>query len=150
MSDTAIFGGWSGLVRVAVVGALAHVALVALLRVPGKRTLSKMNAFDLVVTVALGSMLATIILSKSTALIEGVLAMALLIGLQLTITWLSVRSSTVGELVTSGAMVPETDGTVTAAPRTDQRPTALAGLLPRRGDGEARAVRAGSRDEGQR
>jgi uncharacterized membrane protein YcaP (DUF421 family) len=37
---------------------------VLLLRVSGKRTLSKLNAFDLVVTVALGSTLATVLLSK--------------------------------------------------------------------------------------
>ncbi len=37
------FQGWAGLGRVAVVGVLAYVALVLLLRVSGKRTLSKMN-----------------------------------------------------------------------------------------------------------
>ena len=86
------FDGWAGLGRVLVVGTLAYAALVFLLRVSGKRTLSKMNAFDLVVTVALGSTLATVLLSKSVALLEGVLAFALLIGLQLALTWLSVRS----------------------------------------------------------
>lgn len=86
------FDSWFGLLRVLVVGTLAYATLVLLLRVSGKRTLSKMNAFDLVVTVALGSTLATIILSKDVALAEGVLAFALLIVLQLAITWLSVRS----------------------------------------------------------
>jgi uncharacterized membrane protein YcaP (DUF421 family) len=86
------FDSWIGLGRVLVVGTLAYAALVLLLRVSGKRTLSKMNAFDLVVTVALGSTLATVLLSKSVALVEGVLAFALLIGLQLAITWLSIRS----------------------------------------------------------
>ena len=74
------------------VGTLAYVALVLLLRISGKRTLTKLNAFDLVVTVALGSTLATVLLSKSVALAEGVLALALLICLQYAITWLSVRS----------------------------------------------------------
>ncbi len=156
------------------VGGLAYVALVALLRVSGKRTLSKLNAFDLVVTVALGSTLATILLSKETPLAEGVLAFALLIGMQFVITWLSVRSSTVSELVKSEpallvyggrllhatlkrervteaevraavrsagfaaleeveAVVLETDGTVTAVPRTERRATALTGLLERNG-----------------
>lgn len=86
------FDSWTGLVRVLVVGVLAYAALVLLLRVSGKRTLTKMNAFDLVVTVALGSTLATVLLSKSVALAEGVLAMALLILLQYAITWASVRS----------------------------------------------------------
>lgn len=86
------FDSWSGLLRVLVVGALAYTALVLLLRVSGKRTLSKMNAFDLVVTVALGSTMATVLLSKDVALAEGMLAFALLIVLQFVVTWLSVRS----------------------------------------------------------
>lgn len=45
-----------------------------------------MNAFDLIVTVALGSTLATVILSKDIALAEGVLALGLLILLQFMIT----------------------------------------------------------------
>ena len=70
----------------------AYGALVLLLRISGKRTLTKLNAFDLVVTVALGSTLATVLLSKDVSLAEGVLALALLIALQFVITWLSVRS----------------------------------------------------------
>lgn len=86
------FDSWSDLFRVVVVGSLAYVALVAFLRATGKRTLSKLNAFDLVVTVALGSTLATVLLNANVSLAEGVLAFALLIGLQYGITWLSVRS----------------------------------------------------------
>ena len=93
------FDSWSGLVRTFIVGVSAYVALILLLRVSGKRTLSKMNAFDFVVTVALGSTLATILLSKDTALAEGILALALLILLQFIITWLSVRSKTISRLV---------------------------------------------------
>ena len=101
MDGSAFFSGWGGVVRTLAIGTLAYAALVALLRVSGKRTLSKMNAFDLVVTVALGSTLATILLSKDVALAEGLAALALLIGLQLAITWLSVRSSTFSSLVKS-------------------------------------------------
>jgi hypothetical protein len=42
-----IFDGWTGPLRTLVVGVLAYVALVALLRVSGKRTLGKWNAFDI-------------------------------------------------------------------------------------------------------
>ena len=87
-----LFDSWAGLGRVLLVGTLAYVALVLLLRVSGKRTLTKLNAFDLVVTVALGSTLATVLLSKSVAFAEGVLAIGLLISLQYAIAWLSVRS----------------------------------------------------------
>ncbi|SCY66109.1 DUF421 domain-containing protein [Microvirga guangxiensis] len=87
-----LFDSWFGLLRVLVVGTLAYVALVTILRISGKRTLTKLSAFDLVVTVALGSILATVLLSRSVALAEGILAMALLVFLQFAITWLSVRS----------------------------------------------------------
>src|SRR5688572_1841084 len=95
------FGGWTPIWRVLAVGVLAYLALVLLLRFSGKRTLSKMNAFDLVVTVALGSTLAIVLLSREIALAEGLAAFALLVGLQFVITWLSVRSSAVESLVKS-------------------------------------------------
>jgi uncharacterized membrane protein YcaP (DUF421 family) len=93
------FDGWMPLIRVALMGTLAYVALVLLLRMTGKRTLSKLNAFDLVVTVALGSTLATVLLSRDVSLSEGVLALGLLIALQWGVTWLSVRSVRVARTV---------------------------------------------------
>jgi len=95
-----LFDNWPGILRTLVVGPLAYIGLVALLRVSGKRTLSKMNAFDLVVTVALGSTLATILLSKDVALAEGLLAFALLILLQFVVTWTSVRVGWIRRMVT--------------------------------------------------
>ena len=95
------FDSWAGLARVVIVGGLAYFGLVFLLRISGKRTLSKMNAFDLVVTVALGSTLATILLSRDVALAEGITAFAVLVGLQFVITWSSVRSASIGRLVTA-------------------------------------------------
>ncbi len=96
-----IFDTWFGLLRVVVVGTAAYAALVALLRASGKRTLAKLNAFDFVVTVALGSTLATVLLSKDVALAEGLLAFALLAGLQYAVAWLSVRSPRFNALVKS-------------------------------------------------
>ena len=86
------FNGWESIFRVVVVGPLAYIALVALLRVSGKRTLSKMNAFDFIITVAFGSTLASVILNKNVSLLEGVAAFAVLIICQYFITYFSVRS----------------------------------------------------------
>lgn len=85
------FESWFGFIRVIVVGVLAYLALVLWLRISGKRTLSKWNAFDFIVTIALGSTLATVLLSKDVALVEGVFAFVVLVGLQYIITWLTVR-----------------------------------------------------------
>ncbi|WP_313088232.1 DUF421 domain-containing protein [Pseudomonas sp.] len=94
------FSGWSTLFRTLVVGVLAYINLIVLLRLSGRRTLSKMNAFDLVVTVALGSTFATILLSKDVSLAQGTLALALLIALQYLVTWSSVRAGWVRKTVT--------------------------------------------------
>ncbi len=95
------FGGWYALLRILIVGLLAYLALILWLRISGKRTLSKWNAFDFVVTIALGSTMASVILSKDVTLSEGVAGFALLIALQYVITWLSIRSETVRRLVKS-------------------------------------------------
>lgn len=95
LDEKMFFDGWSSVLRTLIVGVLAYIALVILLRVSGKRTLSKWNAFDFVVTIAIGSTLATALLSKTTSLAQGVTALGLLIALQFVITWLSVRSKTV-------------------------------------------------------
>lgn len=86
-----LFQEWPDLIRTVAIGALAYGGLVVFLRVSGKRTLSKLNAFDLVVTVALGSTLATILLNEDVALAEGLVAFATLIGLQWLVAWSSVR-----------------------------------------------------------
>jgi len=92
MPDPILFDSWPSLIRIPLVGLLAYAALILMLRVSGKRTLSKMNAFDLIVTVALGSTLSTVLLDDGIPLAEGVAALALLICLQYAITWASVRS----------------------------------------------------------
>ena len=73
-----------------------------MLRISGKRrTLSQMKEFDFIVTVALGSTLATVLLSKDVALADGVLALEILISLQYILASLSVRSKKFSQLINS-------------------------------------------------
>jgi uncharacterized membrane protein YcaP (DUF421 family) len=95
------FNNWESIGRTIIISILAYVALIILLRISGKRTLSKMNAFDFIVTVALGSILATVLLSTDVALADGVLAMALLISFQYFITYFSARSMGFSNLIKS-------------------------------------------------
>ncbi len=76
------FDSWADILRVLIVGSVSYAALVVVLRVSGKRTLGQLNAFDFIVTVALGSTLATILLSSDVAFFEGLAALVLLAGLQ--------------------------------------------------------------------
>lgn len=95
------FNSWSDIGRVLVLGVLGYISLVLLLRVSGNRTLSKLNAFDFVVTIALGSAFGSFVLNKSISLAEGVTAFTVLIGMQYVVTWLTVRSKSIKRIVKS-------------------------------------------------
>lgn len=104
------FSGFEGIWRTIVVGLFAYAALIIVLRVSGKRTLSKMNAFDFVVTVALGSTLATVLLSQDVALAEGFTAFLLLAAVQYAVTWTSLRSARVRRWIKSDPRALVRDG----------------------------------------
>lgn len=88
---TALFDGWMPIVRTLVLGVSSYIVLVILLRISGKRTLSQMNAFDFVITVAFGSTLASMLTSANVSLVQGIVALALLIFMQLCVTATAVR-----------------------------------------------------------
>lgn len=94
------FGDWLGLVRTVAVGVPVYFGIILLLRITGKRALAKINAYGLVVTVALGSTLATTLMSKDVQLAEGLLAVGLLLGLQFIIAALVLRFPLFRRLVT--------------------------------------------------
>lgn len=148
---------WPAIWHVLLVGLAAYATLVLLLRMTGKRTLGKLNAFDLVATIALGSVLASAVTSPDQPWVLAVVAMLVLIGAQFAVaqvtTWLprgrwfvtaeptlvvrrgeilqdamrrarltrgeldqAVRSSGLGGLHDLGAVVLETDGSLSVVP----------------------------------
>ena len=96
--------------RVAVAVSAAYAALVLLLRFSGNRTLAKLSAFDLVVTVALGSALATIGLSSDVAIAEGITAFVALVLLQFLVARLSSRAVSARRALKSEPVVVVRDG----------------------------------------
>lgn len=104
------FDSLDDVVRVVVAGAVAYVTLVAVLRISGKRTLAKLNAFDLVVTVAFGSTLATILLSADVSVAEGATALALLAVLQYVVALVTSRVRLGRAVLTSRPTVLVTHG----------------------------------------
>lgn len=95
------FDSWTSILRTVATAVIVYGALIVILRSSGKRTLAKMNAFDLVVTVALGSTLSTILVSGEVPLADGLVALALLVLLQFGVAWLSVRWPAFEDLVKS-------------------------------------------------
>ncbi len=94
-----LFENWQEIWRIFISGLAAYTLLVILLRVSGKRTLSKWNAFDFIVTIALGSILASIILSKKPLILEGIFAAFLLIAFQYVITFASSRIKFIDSII---------------------------------------------------
>jgi uncharacterized membrane protein YcaP (DUF421 family) len=93
------FQGWEPLLRTAIGTTATYLALVILLRVAGQRTLAKWYAFDLIVTVALGSTFANGILSKDVTILQSIVGFLILVGLQFAIAWTVVRWSPMRTIV---------------------------------------------------
>lgn len=118
-----LFDTWHGLLRVIVVSALAYLALIGVLRLAGKRALTKLNIFGLVVTVAFGSTFATVLLNKDVSLAEGALAFAMLALLQSAIARASISWSWAEALFRSSPRLLLYRGTFDLAALRDQRIT---------------------------
>jgi uncharacterized membrane protein YcaP (DUF421 family) len=99
--ESFFFDTWERLFRTAFIALFSYLSLLAMLRIAGNRMLSQLNAFDLIITVALGSTLATTILTKNIPLADGLLGFSILIGLQWTISKLSFRFRTFEKVLKS-------------------------------------------------
>lgn len=106
------FDNWAEVARVLLVGSAAYAVLVLILRVSGKRTLSQLNVFDFVVTVAFGSTLATILLNANVSWAEGAAALGLLAGLQYMVAFVSSRWPASRQALTSRPVLLFRDGRI--------------------------------------
>ncbi len=138
------FNSWDAILRTLAAGTLAYIGLVVILRVSGKRTLSKWNAFDFIITIALGSTLASILLTKDVSLIQGILALGLLIGLQFVVTFLSVRLDKISQLVKARPRLLLLRGILQTQAMQEERVTEGEILAALRTEGIARVEDAGA------
>jgi uncharacterized membrane protein YcaP (DUF421 family) len=93
------FSNWADLGQIFLTGVVVYLGLLIMLRLSGNRTLTQMNAFDFIVTVALGSTVASTLLSKDVSIMGGVTALATLIGMQYLVTMFGVRSKKFKDVV---------------------------------------------------
>lgn len=97
MASIEIMTTWSRLGFVALSAAAMVAGIVVYVRIVGLRSFSKMTSFDFAVTVAIGSIVATVAMSGSS-LIEGLLAVGILLAVQVIIA-IGRRSAIVRALV---------------------------------------------------
>src|SRR5438067_13304591 len=93
------FDGWYFVGRTVTLSVVGFAALFTMLRVSGKRTLSKLNVFDFVFVVAVGSVFAATITSKDVTFIEGLAALATLIIIQMLLASVAARSRTAERII---------------------------------------------------
>lgn len=85
------FESWYNVGRTVSLSVIGFTALITMLRISGKRTLSKLNVFDFVFVVAVGSVFASTIISKDITLVEGMASLATLIGIQIVLSEMAAR-----------------------------------------------------------
>lgn len=90
---------WETLATTAVKGVIIYVTLIAMLRISGKRSLSKFNIFDFIITVAIGSIFASTLTTNDLKLAQSVTAILVLLLAQWLISRLAVRSEKFERLI---------------------------------------------------
>ncbi len=75
------------------------MAILILTRLVGLRSFSKMSGYDFAITVAMGSILASVVVTKSTGSLVGIAALLALFGVQVVISHMRVASKTLAETV---------------------------------------------------
>lgn len=90
-TDAMWFGDWTSLARVVIATVIAYGYMLSLVRLGGKRTISKKNASDFVITIAIGSTVATVVLDFRIPLADGLVALGSLFALQFLVVTLSTR-----------------------------------------------------------
>lgn len=110
MEQPVFFDSAADLVRVLISVPVLYLVIVFAVRISGKRTTSQMNSFDWIVTVSLGSLAASGILSKTVSLAETVLAMLLFILLQWVLTKAAYHVPAFANLIKAEPAVLVRDG----------------------------------------
>lgn len=124
MSDVVyFFSSWDPVGRILVVGTAMYVSLVVFVRLSGSRTLAGMNAFDFIVTVAVGSAFGRVLTAKSVSLVEALVAFVLLIGLQFGVAFLRSHWPALTTVFTNPPVLLYFQGEFLPGPMRDERVT---------------------------
>jgi uncharacterized membrane protein YcaP (DUF421 family) len=104
------FHSWAAVGRAVIVSASVFVLIVAMLRLVGQQALAKMSGFDVVFTVTLGSVVATVAVTRDITVSEAVAVLATLLLLQEITRKLQSRYLVVHHLVREAPRVLLWDG----------------------------------------
>lgn len=92
---------WNSTLRILISAFIAYAAIIIYIRILGKRSTSEMNNFDWIVTVSLGSIMASSVVLKDVSVPEGMLSILTLLLLQYLVTKIMYYSDLFRETVKS-------------------------------------------------
>lgn len=79
--------------------------MIVITRINGLRTFAKMSSFDFAATIAIGSVLASIVLNTNQSLVKGTIALACIVAFQSIFSWLRRKSKTMQHLISNDPVV---------------------------------------------
>lgn len=104
------FHSWSELGRVVVVTTMVFFFIITVMRLVGPQALAKMSPFDMVFTVALGSIVANAAVTKGVTVAGTAVAIATLLAWQEAVRWFQARKLAAHHLVRQAPRVLLWDG----------------------------------------
>ncbi|WP_395092517.1 DUF421 domain-containing protein [Vaginella massiliensis] len=94
------YNNLESLLHVFICAIVSYFTLFIFIRISGNRTLAKLNAFDTVVAVTLGSTLSSMILKKNN-IVDGTVALSTIILLQFVLASLARKSKKIEKIINS-------------------------------------------------
>ena len=110
--DLVLWSSWPTAVGAAVGGAVVYVAALLACRLAGRRTLAQLSAFDIVVTIAIGSIAASTAVPHDAGIADGILVLLSFIAMQTVVGALRQRVAWFRRLTDFAPEVVVRDGRV--------------------------------------
>ena len=101
---------WQHLLGIFITAVGVYAGLLLYTRLMGLRSFSKLSSHDFAMTVAVGSIVASTVLTKSTSLGQGLAAMAVLFIIQGLISWLRRKVKPFKAMIDNQAIILMTNG----------------------------------------
>lgn len=90
---------WTAAMMVVLSAVVIYISIVFFTRVAGLRSFSKMSSFDFAITIALGTVIASTILTEDPPLLQAIVALGMLYAIQITVALLRSRSAVMSKIV---------------------------------------------------
>ncbi|MFC4402478.1 DUF421 domain-containing protein [Gracilibacillus xinjiangensis] len=96
-----LFSDYNTIVNILIKGVFIYIFIILALKIFGKRSLAKLNAFDFVVTIALGSILASTLTNSKVTVSDGFVSILIVLFLQYLVSNFAVTIPFLNKLIKS-------------------------------------------------